>query len=703
MIENIDNLKKDFLWLEEECSLEFFRKHKLSDFDKSNFIKSLEEVKTQNDLKNFYDKVFLKHNLQNISWNKTIIKTDLPLLVFSTVFGIKIIIEKSSNGSYKVLGRNGVEYLNSMPSDAYFKPLRFAKEKEKISSAKQMFTQIALNQKKYLFYAIVATITINLLALGSSFYTMQVYDRVVPTNGISTLISLTIGVAIAILLEMILKLSRASIVDQASKNMDVEYSHNVFDRFLNIRIDGLPKSIGSLSGQLQGYSSVRQFITTSAMFIFVDFPFSFMFLAVIILLGGIKIGFVVLGFMAISIIIGLIFKSKIIKLTKESTMASYKKLGLLVETVDSSHKVKASNAKWNLMSKWSSLSEDSIDDEIKIKHYTDISSFLATFSQQISYVAIVATGAYLISTTDDLTMGSLIAITILSNKVFAPIAQIPGLFVQWGRAKISIEDLDNIYKLPKDNENINIPLDYDFKNYDIRCKDLSFEYNENNPILSIPELSIKKGEKVAILGVIGSGKSTLLKLISGLYKPTNGKVFLDNIDMQQISRNSLSRTIGYLPQENRLFSGTLRDNLIFGLVNIDDEKILNAAKQTGLINLISALPEGLDTVVPEGGDTVSGGQKQLIAFTRTIIANNDILLLDEPTASLDEGTEKYLLNVLQNNIGEDKTLVVVTHKPVLLNLVDRVIILTPKGIAMDGKKEDVLNQLKQNNMKKAGN
>ena len=296
-------------------------------------------------------------------------------------------------------------------------------------------------------------------------------------------------------------------------------------------------------------------------------------------------------------------------------------------------------------------------------------------------------------------MGALIAITILSNKVFAPIAQLPNLFVQWGRAKIALEDLDNIYKLASDNEGVQRPITHKLHSYNIRCEELKFGYYENSVILNVPKLTIKEGEKVAILGVIGSGKSTLLKLLSGLYKPTSGKVFVDNLDMSHISRDVLSESIGYLPQENKLFSGTLRDNLSFGIVGITDERILEVSKQTGLISLISALPEGLDTLVPEGGESVSGGQKQLIALTRMLIASNDILLLDEPTASMDEATERHLLKVLKNNVSVNQTMIIVTHKPALLSLVDRVIILTPSGIAMDDTKEKVLQTLQQNTLK----
>jgi ATP-binding cassette subfamily C protein LapB len=693
---------KDFVWLSHECLLEQLKNSEPSRYDKEIFLKKIEaqdETIEDSFVLEFYDEYLAKHTLQESSWQKSISKTQLPAMVISQNIGIKIIIEHLSDKKYKTISRDGVESIESFSKGSLYRPLREKRKEIKTQSAKEMFKKIALKQKRFLVYAIIASLSINILSLGSSFYTMQVYDRVIPTNGISTLISLTIGVFIAIFLEMLLKLSRSSIIDQASKNMDVEYSHNIFERFLNIRADNLPKSIGNISGQLQSYSSIRTFITTASVYLFIDFPFLFLFFGVIVLIGGFKIGLVILAFLALSLFLGVMFKGKITKLTKESSMASHKKLGLLVESIESAQKIKVSGAKWSLLSKWNALSENAVDDEIRIKHYTDISSYLATFSQQISYVAIVATGAYLITTSADITMGSLIAITILSNKVFAPIAQLPNLFVQWGRAKISLEDLNNLYKLAQDNQGVERPITHKLHSHEIRAEGVSFEYYENNSILNIDKLIIKEGEKVAIVGEIGSGKSTLLKLLSGLYKPKSGRVFLDNLDVNHISRDILSSEIGYLSQENKLFSGTLRDNLSFAIVGITDETIIEVSKLTGLILLISALPQGLDTIIPEGGESVSGGQKQLIALTRMLIASNNILLLDEPTASMDEKTERHLIQVLKHTIKEKQTMVIVTHKPALLSLVDRIIVLTSHTIAMDDTKENVLQALQQNALK----
>ena len=251
--------------------------------------------------------------------------------------------------------------------------------------------------------------------------------------------------------------------------------------------------------------------------------------------------------------------------------------------------------------------------------------------------------------------------------------------------------------MASDNENVDRPVTLKLQSYDIACVDVKFAYNKDQLVLNIPKLLIRSGEKVAIVGTIGAGKSTLIKLLSGIYKPKVGRVSIDNIDMQQISRDNLTNTIGYLDQDTKLFSGTFRDNLTIGLVNVTDEQIIEFSKLTGLIGLITQLPKGLDTLVPEGGQTVSGGQRQLIALTRILIADSKVLLLDEPTASMDELTEQRILQTLLKTTTKEQTLIIVTHKKHMLKLVDRVIILDNNVIVADGKKEDVFRKVAEIN------
>lgn len=641
----------------------------------------------------FYVELFSNLDFESLSFSKDISKQFLPNFAIVPNFGVVFIYEQTKEGEYKAQSKDGIKIFKSFPLNTRFANLRKKEVSKEKTSAYEMFKKVALEQKRLLVYAAAATFSINTLALGTSLYTMQVYDRVVPTGAISTLVALTIGVFIAIFLEMMIKFSRSVLLDYATKKMDIEYSNDIFERFLRIRCDALPKSIGTLTGQLQSYNNVRAFITSAAMFLFIDLPFSIIFILAIFVIGGFAMGLVPIGFLILSLIVGFIFRKKIEQASKNSSMASYKKMGLMVETVENSENIKATGAGFNILNNWNRLTQEAVDDDIEIRHYSDMSSYITAFLQQLSYIAIVSLGAYLVAENGTITMGALIAMTILSGRILQPIAQLPNQFVQWGKASLAVKDLDNVYKLASDNDGITRPLSPYLDTTNIRCKDISFGYTENSNVISVSELNIKQGEKVAILGAIGSGKSTFLKILAGLYKPTKGFVYLDGIDMQLIKRDFLTENMSYLPQTTKLFAGTLRDNLIFGMIGISDEQIIEAAKLTGLIGLINALPNGLDTVVPEGGESVSGGQKQLIALTRMIVANKKIILLDEPTASMDEGTERQIISMLHQKLSPEQTMVVVTHKPIVLNMVDRIIVLTPNGVAVDGTKEEVLAKL----------
>jgi ATP-binding cassette subfamily C protein LapB len=687
-----DTAVADLHWLLRECSVPPLSSLKLSEYESAIVENELSQI-DDDAIMLFYEDLFDRLGLKSVSWSDEILHQSLPVLALVPGEGIRVIMAHEANSYWKSESREGLRNERDFPEGTLFTAIKLERKRQGKRSAREMFKAIALKQKSAIVHAAIAALSINILALATSFFSMQVYDRVIPTQGIPTLIALGIGVSIAIFLEMLLKLSRSYILDGAAASMDIQYSHDIFDRFLKVRADALPKSVGTLSGQLQSYATVRAFISSAALYILIDFPFSMIFLAVIIMLAGWTIGMVVVVFMIAAIAAGLFFKKKIEHLSQTSTMASHQKLGLLVESVENAENVKATGAGWSLLSRWNALSEDAIYDDIKIKHYSDMSVFFAGSLQQFSYVAIVAVGAYLVSTTDKLTMGGLIATTILSGRVLSPIAQIPGLLVQWGRTKMSIGDLDNVYALDMDNEGVERPLMPVRLQPSFRCENLRFAYGESTPVVAIDKCAIREGEKVAILGTIGSGKSTLLKILAGLYKPSEGKIYLDNMDMHQISRNRLNEVIGYLPQHITLISGTLRDNLLLGLTGITDEQIMDAASKTGLITLISALPQGLDTPVPEGGESVSGGQKQMIAITRLVLMDPLALLMDEPTANMDDRTERQILQTIQTMMTPEKTLVVVTHKPTLLALVDRIIVVSPQGIVADGPKEAVLKKL----------
>jgi ATP-binding cassette subfamily C protein LapB len=313
--------------------------------------------------------------------------------------------------------------------------------------------------------------------------------------------------------------------------------------------------------------------------------------------------------------------------------------------------------------------------------------------QQAGYVALVAFGAYLV-TENHLTMGGLIACTIINGRALSPIAQLPSLMVQWAHAGAAISGLDKLISLPNENDDRVTALTPGSLEGGIRIEQARFSYGRpTDKALEIGNLEIRPGEKVGIVGSIGSGKSTLLKIASGLYRPGEGKVFFGGIDMAQISTSFLRETIAYLPQEIRLISGTLRDNLLQGLPDPGVEVLLQAARETGLMALISNHPKGVALPITEGGRGISGGQRQLVALTRMLLAKPSVIVLDEPTASMDAGTEAKIVAVLNAKAAEGVTLLIATHKSALLPIVDRLMVMQGGRIAIDGPRDIVLAKL----------
>ena len=564
------------------------------------------------------------------------------------------------------------------------------------ASAYALFRTALLSRKSIFAQAAAASLLANTLALAASIYSMQVYDRVIPTQGISTLIVLTVGVLIASALELIIKISRAHVLEAGVKGMDLELSHAIFARLLGIRMDQFPASVGTLSAQLRSYEMIRRFASSATLYLVVDTPFALIFLVVIALLAGVQMAAIPLVFFVLALTLGLFYRSRIARHAQSSNAAANLKLGLLVETVESAESIKAAGAGERQLARWNFLSQQSVEDDLQIQRYSEQSTYLAAFLQQVSYIVLIAAGAWIAATSTNLTMGGLIACSILSGRVLGPIAALPGLIVQWAHARAALDSLEKVFALQGDNHAVARPLSPAVIQGEWRIENLKFTYPGRPRPLTLPHTLIRPGEKVAILGPIGTGKTTLLKLMAGLFAPQEGQVLLDGLDIQQIERSHLSAHLGYLPQDVKLLAGTLRDNLSTGLDDLTEAALLQAGRLTGVDQLIASHPQGLDMPIFEGGNGVSGGQKQLIALTRLLLSRPAAWLLDEPTAAMDEATEQRSLACMRQAIGPAQTLILVTHKPVLLNLVDRLIVLLPEGGVLDGPKAAVLDHLRQN-------
>lgn len=558
-----------------------------------------------------------------------------------------------------------------------------------------LFKRAFLAHKKIFIEGAVAGSLINLLALGTSMYSMQVYDRVIPTQGYATLGVLTLGVGIAVVFELIFKVIRSYLMEHAVTDIDSRLSRDIFSRLLQVRLDQLPGTVGSLSSQLRGYETIRAFLSSTTFYLLIDAPFGIFFVLLIAIIGGPLVALVPLLFLVFSIAIGITLRKKIDYHAKQATAATNLKTGLLVEAIEGAETIKAGGGGWGALSRWLDVIEESIKHELVNRSISEKTGYFAAVLQQLSYVGLVGVGAYF-AAEGNLTMGSLIACSILSGRALGPIAQIPGLMTQRAHAKAALEGLEKVFALETDNHGVERPLVPEKIHGQYSLERVRFAYPGAPQALSIQQLNIQPGEKIGVIGHIGSGKSTLLRLLTGMYQANEGRILLDGLDIDQISRGLLADKIGYLQQEHRLFNGTLRQNLLVGIPDPGDEAIRNAATRTGLLAAITNHPKGLELMIAEGGKGLSGGQRQLVAMTRLLLSHPTVWLLDEPTASMDEATEQRCIQTLRQTIQPDHTLMLVTHKPALLALVNRLIVVANHQIIVDGPRDQVIAQLNEN-------
>ena len=551
----------------------------------------------------------------------------------------------------------------------------------------------AVRQYRSIFFdAILATFILSVVGLVGAMYSMQVYDRVVPSKGYSTLIVLTAGALLGIVLELVLKQVRAHMIDRACKAIDQDLSAVFFGKALTIRMDARPRTVGTFASQIRYFESVRNFLTSSTLFILADTPFALFFIGVIAMIS-LPVALVPVVFLPVSFLVGALMRKPIEDLTALNMAESNRKNGLLIEAIDGIESIKASNAEWKLLDRWRHLTAVIGTGELKIKALTTFSSNITQTLQQLIYIGMVLVGAYEI-TQGQLTMGGLIACTIISGRALGPFAQIPSLVVQWKQAQIALKSLDGIMALPNDRDDKQRLVVPEACQGHIKLDKVAFAYGPGQPTLQVADLNIAPGERVAVVGAIGSGKSTLIKLLSGLYKPQQGTGSLDGLDMTQRAPEFVREHIGYLPQDVRLYQGTLRENLTLGLPSPSDTQILKAAAMTGLDMVIKSHPKGMELEISEGGRGLSGGQRQLVGLTRMLLQQPRIMLLDEPTASMDGQLEARVMQHLFQDVATNSALVVVTHKPALLAHIQRLIVVDQGRIVMDGPREQVLAGLR---------
>ncbi len=632
----------------------------------------------------------------------------LPMLAYTPELGWGVVVDRNARGQWVVMTpkggkpvdeaalKNATAILRLGPKvDLGFGFNFFKQKSEKLTFFSHVQDALHLYRHE-LIEACLASAFIGFLALATSLFSMQVYDRVIPTRSEYTLVILSLGVVLSILIELAMKYARSHIMDYVIVGLDNRLSREIFNRLLLLRVDQIPASVGSLAGQMRGYEQVRGFYTASTLFTLIDLPLALVFLVVIMLIASPWVAVVPLVFGCVALGIGFSIRKKIMSQAKVGAALNNMKTGLLVEAVEGIETIKAGSGGWKFLSRWIGVNGNTIDSDLKMRSATESVGYLSATVQQLSYAGLVVAGS-LVVMQGHMTMGALIASSILSGRILAPIMAIPGLLVQHAHAQAALEGLEKLYTLKTDHHGTDRPLVPSQIQGHFALQDIKFAYGDNPPALVIPKLEIQPQERIAVLGPIGAGKSTLLRLLSGLYHPQEGRVLLDNLDLAHISRQVVSQYVGYLQQDHRLFQGTLRENLLIGFPDPGDDALLNAMRRTGMDRFVASHPKGLDRAIMEGGKGLSGGQKQLVAFTRLVLCSPSVMLLDEPTATMDDEQERRCLQVLAQEAQAGKSMVIVTHKPSVLPLVSRIIVIAGNNIVMDGPRDTVLQQLQKMN------
>jgi ATP-binding cassette subfamily C protein LapB len=541
----------------------------------------------------------------------------------------------------------------------------------------------------------LASVLINLFVIAAPLFTMNVYDRVVPNNATETMWVLAIGIMVVYFFDMILKFMRTHFLEIAGKKSDVIMSSMIFEKVMNLKMAVRPQSVGSFASNLKEFESIRNFFTASTVSTLIDMPFVLIFLVVTYYIAG---SIIIVPIIIITLI--LIYSMSVRKPLQKSVESTYEasaaKNSILIETLSNMEAIKMMGASGHAQYKWEEATGEIAEKSLKSRTLSHSITTVTSFLVQMNTVSVLIVGVYMIEEME-LTMGGLIAAVILTSRAIAPMGQVASLLSSYEQSKTALDSLNDIMDLPVERPEDKRFIHRQAFDGKITFQDVHFTYpGAEKSILNGVTFTINPGEKVGIIGRIGSGKTTIEKLMMNLYQPTSGSILIDDIDLNQIDPADLRKQVAYVPQETTLFKGTLRDNIVYKKPNVSDEKILRAA-QIGLVDqFVNFNPMGYDMPVGEQGYGLSGGQKQSVTIARAFIEETPIIILDEPTNSMDNSTEQLLLQRLKLATA-NKTTVLVTHKTGMMELVDRLILIDQGKVVMDGPKADVLKALQKEN------
>ena len=536
-----------------------------------------------------------------------------------------------------------------------------------------------------------AALLINLFALAFPMFSMNVYDRVVPNNAVETLWALAIGVLLVLGADLFMRLLRSHFVDEASARIDVQISASLMEQVLGMRLENRPESVGSFAANLRGFEQVRDFIASSTVTALIDLPFALLFIGVMAWISPWLALPVLLAF-GVILVVGYVLQQRLHDLSQTTYKASALRNATLVESLGAIETIKSQGAEGVVQAKWERTNAFLARTNVKMRALSSSAMYSTNTLTQLVSVTLIVIGVYLISQ-KELTMGALIAVSMLSSRALSPAGQIVGLLMQYQGARTALESLNKIMDKPVER-----PVGDNFVHRaqlrgDIEFRNVKFAYpNRQDSAIEGMSFKISAGERVALIGRVGSGKSTIERLIMGLYQPTDGAVLLDGIDLRQLDPADVRRNCAYVSQDVTLFYGTLRENIAFGLPYADDSAVVAAAEVAGMTDFVNRHPRGFDMTVGERGESLSGGQRQSVGLARAVLHNAPILLLDEPTSAMDFTSESQITARVAA-FAQNKTVVLVTHRTSMLAMVTRVIVVDGGKIVADGPRDRIMEAL----------
>ncbi|WP_108945007.1 type I secretion system permease/ATPase [Shewanella halifaxensis] len=627
--------------------------------------------------------------LEAVEQKLPLTKMALPAIVFSKL-DVPALLDKNAAGEWLLLSGDGqqtvissAEFKANYHQDSWHvkrKLVTDARSEEHHFSVKRHWLLSAFDEVKPFYGSfLLGSLAINILALVTPLFTMNVYDRVVPNQAIDTLWVLATGASLAIVFDWLLKQARTRLADVAGKQVDIKMSNILFAKVLGMRLENRPASAGAFAKQLQEFDSIRDFITSVTLVTAVDLPFTLLFLALIAWLGGYMV-LVPLACMLLLLVISFVMQKKLMATIEQTSQLSTQRQAHLIETLNLLVETKQNNGEAKAQRIWDDTVSSLADWQNESRIASNTLSHSVMNSQQLVTIGLIITGVYQIHA-GNLSMGGLIAIVMLSGRAGNAINQISMLLLKFKQTQSAMTAVSSILELPQEQYFASQPSTAVGFNGAVSLRDASFSYPDQPlPAFTEVDLEIKPGEKIGLLGAAGAGKSSLLSILAGQYQLSSGQLFYNRLEARQWSVSDIREHVGWMSQQPTLVYGTVLDNLLFGLKGVDENLLANTIISSGIDKLMDRLGSGLDSQVGEFGRQLSGGQRQAIALARVLLRQPKLLLLDEPTSAMDERSENQIIACLSQ---VETSMVIASHNPKLLSLCDRILVVDKGRITME--------------------